>query len=155
MLASQIKIVSQWPATKYVYLPGTNAGNLLVEHKDTEQRKAIGEIQREWIFLPKSFTSLGFHQLLGNQKHSQDMQLLCVDPLLSWFPVRYCSKRIPCSKILMPKKSTGSDGNAAKSALSTIPLGFHFPTSHSISKLSPNEEPLPKCLQIFKWRNQL
>lgn len=78
----------------------------MAEHKDMQHRKTIGEIQRMDI-LPRSFTSLGFHQRLGNQNHNQDMQLLGVDPLLISFQVRNCSKRIPCSKILMPRKSTG------------------------------------------------
>lgn len=33
--------------------------------------------------LPWSLTNLGFYGLLGSQKCNQDMELLCVEPLLS------------------------------------------------------------------------
>lgn len=57
----------------------------------------------------------------GNQKH-KDMQLLCVDPLLSWFPVRYCSKENSLKQDFDAKEVNKTDGNEAKSALSIKPL---------------------------------
>jgi len=55
-----------------------------MECKGTQRRKATVEIQNEWmVALPWTLTNLGFHRLLGNQKHNQYMQLLYLESLLS------------------------------------------------------------------------